>query len=125
MAERDQSLHVLQHALGLDDYGRGDGGRHPFNAYRNHFVTGDAGASFDLCTAHVDSSRMERHGPSPMYGGDGYCFTVTDAGREYVRDTSPKPPKSKRSAQRYREWLRVSDVYPDLTFGDWLKGTRP
>lgn len=110
MAERDQSLHVLQHALGLDDYGQG-------RAYRNHYVTGPGCDGWALCMAHVAAGRMVRHDPRAIFGGD-YCFTVTDAGRQFVREHSPEPPKLSRSKQRYEAWLRSS---VDVPFGEWLK----
>lgn len=118
---RDESLHLLQHALGLDDYARGTNGHHPFNTYRNHFVAYEGGRTWDLLTAHVDAGRMERHGPSELYGGEKqYCFVVTDAGRLYVRDHSPKPPKKSKGQERYERFLKVCDCYPGK-FGQWLK----
>jgi hypothetical protein len=118
MSERDPSLHILQHALGLDDYGRG-------KSYRNHYVTGPSCDGWDLCMAHVEAGRMEKHEPRDMFGGgDNCCFTVTDAGREYVLEHSPTPPRMSPSKQRYLTWLRVADVYPDMTFGEWLKQRR-
>lgn len=117
--KRDESLHILQHALGLDDFGVGKGGRHPFNTYRNHYVAsldGDHGA---LLMAHVDAGRMIRRGPNELYGGgDSYCFVVTDVGRVYVRDNSPKPPKLTRAQRRYRAWLKADC---GLSFGEWLQ----
>lgn len=114
-SERDASLHILQRALGLDDYGRG-------KAYRNHFVTGPGCDNWGLCEAHVAAGRMEKHAPRAIFGGGEHCcFTVTDAGKAFVRDTSPRPPKKQRNKDRYLEWLDVHDVCPDLTFGEWLK----
>jgi hypothetical protein len=110
--ERDPSLHVLQHALGVDDYGQG-------NPYRNHFVTGPGCDNWGLCTAHVEAGRMVRHEPRAIVGGaDSYCFVVTEAGRAFVREHSPKPPKISRAKARYRAWLRSN---LDTTFGEWLK----
>lgn len=92
---RDESLHILQHALGLDDYGRG-------RSYRNHYVAGEDCDSWPLLMAHVEAGRMVRHASRVLFGGPGqYCFAVTDEGREYVRTNSPAPPKSSRS-QRCR-----------------------
>jgi hypothetical protein len=109
---RDESLHILQHALGLDDYGQG-------TWYRNHFVTGPGGKDWDMCTEHVEAGRMVRHEPRAIFGGDDcYCFVVTEAGKAFVREHSPKPPKVSRSKQRYRDWLKVGDL---IEFGDWLK----
>lgn len=112
---RDQALHTLQHALGLDDYGQGE-------SYRNHFVTGPECDNWSLCMAQVEAGRMVRHEPRAIFGGSGhYCFVVTDAGREFVREHSPKPPKLSRSQQRYRQWL---DEDSSLKFGEWLKEAR-
>ena len=109
---RDQSLHILQHALGLDDYGRG-------KEYRNHYVADEGCDGFAECMAHVEAGRMFRRGPSDLYGGrKSYCFTVTDAGRAYVREHSPKPPKRTRAQRRYAEWLEADC---GLSFGEWLK----
>lgn len=110
---RDESLHILQHALGLDDYGQG-------TAYRNHYVADDGHDNWSLLMAHVEAGRMWRAEPSELFGG-GYCFVVTDAGRDYVREHSPKPPKVSRAKARYREWLKVGDL---ISFGDWLKSGR-
>jgi hypothetical protein len=111
--KRDESMHILQHALGLDDYGQG-------NSYRNHFVTGPACDNWALCMAHLEAGRMVRHEQRAIFGGDDcYCFVVTEAGREHVREHSPKPPKVSRAKARYRAWLRSS---ADMSFGEWLKG---
>ena len=110
MVERDESLHILQHALGLDDYGQG-------TAYRNHYVAGEDHYNWPLLMAHVEAGRMWRADPCELFGG-AYCFAVTDAGRAYVAGHSPKPPKVSRAKARYRKWLK-SNV--DMSFGDWLK----
>jgi hypothetical protein len=109
---RDPSLHILQHALGLDDYGQGE-------PYRNHFVTGPECSDWPLCMAHFEAGRMERHEPRPIFGGgDHYCFTVTAAGKAFVAERSPAPRKQTRAQQRYSAYLRSGC---DMDFGDWLK----
>lgn len=113
---RDESLHILQHALGLDDYGQG-------NAYRNHYVIGPECDGWAMCMEHVEAGLMVRHGPRDLYGGgESYCFVVTDAGREYVRANSPKPPKRTRSQRRYAEYLSADS---SLKFGEWLRARTP
>jgi hypothetical protein len=110
---RDESLHILQHALGLDDYGQG-------NSYRNHYVADAGGCSWDLLMAHVEAGRMVRHEPRAIFGGDSsYCFVVTLAGKEYVREHSPRPPRISRDKARYRRWLRSG---ADISFGEWVRG---
>lgn len=95
MADRDPSLHILQHALGLDDYGRDQKGRVPSDIeepYRNRFVTSDGTTDWPLCVEHFEAGRMSKHGPSPLFGGgDSYCFCVTELGLAFVREHSPKP----------------------------------
>lgn len=98
----DSRLHILQHSLGLDEYGQG-------RAYRNHFVTSPGTTDWPDCCALVDAGLMKRHPPSTLTGG-GYCFTVTEAGRAHVTNHSPKPPKLTRSQKRYREYL-ASDSF--------------
>jgi hypothetical protein len=108
-------LHFMQHALGLDEYGQG-------TWYRNHFVSGpDCDGWEELCDLE-QLGLMRRRGPSPLFGGDdGYCFTVTDEGKQYVRENSPTPPKLSRSAVRYRRWLNSG---ADIPFGAWLREAR-
>jgi hypothetical protein len=112
---RDPDLHILQHALGLDDYGQG-------SAYRNHFVASPSSAiTWAMCMAHVEAGRMVRHEPREMFGGeDCYCFVVTEPGRQYVREHSPRPPRVHltRSQRRYREFLQSDS---GLSFGEWLR----
>jgi hypothetical protein len=104
-----RDLEILQHSLGLDEYGHG-------RPYRNHFVTGPGSKDFEACCSLTGRGLMEDHGMSPLYGGD-HCFTVTDAGRGYVREHSPKPPKLTRSQRRYLAFL---DADSGLTFAEWL-----
>lgn len=108
-------LHYMQHALGLDEYGQG-------SWYRNHFVSGPECDGWEALCEIEQLGLMVRRGPSPLFGGDdGYCFLVTEEGKQYVREHSPPPPKLSRSAARYRRWLN-SDV--DMPFGEWLREAR-
>lgn len=103
-------LEIMQHALGLDEYGRGTG-------YRNHFVTGPGTTDWDDCRALTEAGLMESHGPEALYG-NGFCFVVTDAGCEAVRLHSPKPPELTAGQRRYRRFL---DADCGLSFGEWLR----
>lgn len=109
-------LAILQHALGRDEYGHG-------TDYRNSFVTGPGGGCFALCNEAVAQGLMTDRGAVEMYDGD-HVFTVTDAGKAYIAEHSPRPPKLTPGQVRYRRWLQVSDCYPGLTFGEWLKAER-
>jgi hypothetical protein len=99
-------LEILQHALGVDQYGRGQ-------MYRNHFCAG--GADEDTCRELVEMGYMKTFTRSYL---PYYNCTVTDAGRSAMLAESPKPPKLTRSQQRYRRYLNGTG---DLKFGEWLK----
>lgn len=107
MSER---LHVLQHSLGLDQYGRGAG-------HRNYFVTSEGTTDWPICVAAVDDGLMTRTKGNPVTGG-GDVFRVTPAGVAWVQMNSPKAPTLTRAQRNYREWLR-SDC--GMTFGQWIK----
>ncbi len=103
-------LHILQHSLGVDQYGRG-------NQYRNRFITGDGSTDFPKCMELVSLGLMRDHGPGPLIGKD-HLFTVTDQGRVAMHMESPAPPKLTASQERYRRFLNADS---NLTFSQWLK----
>lgn len=123
MTDRNPSLHILQHALGLDDYGRDERGRIPADVeqpYRNRYVVGEDGDAWKLCLEHVEAGRMTRHDEVRSWTGGMSCFCVTASGLEYIRANSPRPPKVSRGQQRYLEWLDETDATNEK-FGAWLK----
>lgn len=101
-----EQLQILQHALGVDKFGRGP-------MYRNHFCAG-AGDE-PICRELVQLGLMETFERKWL---PYYNCTVTEAGKRAMLRNSPKPPKLSRSEKRYREWLRVGDL---ISFGDWLR----
>ncbi len=103
-------LHILQHALGVDKYGRG-------NQFRRHFVTGPGSIDYPTCVDLVARGLMEKHRPSELTGGDD-LFLVTPAGRDWMAANSPSPPKLTRGQRRYRRYLEAGS---SLSFGEWLK----
>lgn len=105
-----KQLHILQHSLGLDQYGRG-------RQYRNHFVTSDGTDDYPHCQALVAAGLMTRRPGNELTGGDD-LFHVTPAGKAAVVEHSPAPPKLTRSQQRYEDFL---DADCGLTFGEWLR----
>lgn len=113
-------LEILQHSLGLDEYGQG-------RAYRNYYVSGEGCTGWDTLLDLERRGLLKRHPmPSALTGG-GVCFTVTEAGRRYIAEHSPKPPKLTRSQRRYRDFI-AEDC--GLRFGEWLRsrnhlGERP
>src|SRR5206468_1570985 len=91
-------LHILQHSLGLDIYGRG-------SRYRNRFVTGPGGDDFKNCRELCDLGFMQDNGPMVIAGGM-HLFSVTAAGLAAIAENSP-PPKVGRSKRRYLQWLKA------------------
>jgi hypothetical protein len=108
-------LALLQHALGLDEYGKSPNGR----SYRNRFVANEGSDDFAICMRHAAAGRMTRYEPSALSGGaDSYCFVVTDAGRAFVKALSPSPPRLTRGQIRYQAYQSEES---GLSFGEWLR----
>lgn len=105
-----KQLHILQHALGLDEFGRG-------TMYRSHFVTGEGSKDHSDCMALVEAGFMGVRKNLPLAGGDD-GFWVTEAGKRAAVENSPPPPKLTRSQQQYQAYL---DADSSLSFIDWLK----
>lgn len=103
-------LHILQHSLGVDHHGRGD-------QYRNHFVTGPGSVDWNTCQQAVSDGLMSVR-ESALLPSDSRCFHVTDAGKTYVTQHSPLPPKLTRSQRRYRKWL---DADCSMSFGQFIR----
>lgn len=107
-----EQLQILQHSLGCDQYGRSkDVGHGEYN--RNHFCAG--AADEPTCRELVALGYMETFERSYL---PYYNCTVTEAGKQAMRDNSPNPPALTRSQQRYRKFL---DHDSGLRFGEWLK----
>jgi hypothetical protein len=102
-------LTILQHSLGVDQYGRGQ-------QYREHFCAGPGHADFETCCEAVDKGLMVRRDGLSVVGGT--MFYVTPAGRKWMAENSPKPPKLTRAQARYQRYL---DADCGLSFGEWLQ----
>lgn len=105
-------LHILQHSLGLDQYGQG-------NQYRNHFVAG--GDDVRKCRELAALGYMRERQASELSGGSPW-FNVTANGMAAVKAESQKPPpepKLTRGQRRYRDYLKDADCFE--SFGHWLK----
>jgi len=108
----DNKLHILQHSLGVDEYGEG-------NQYRNHFVTGEGSNDWESCNELVELGMMTVNRNHNLSGGDD-CFFVTDAGKNFVLENSPKKPKISRSKQRYTRFLEYGDGFDSfIEFCKW------
>lgn len=108
-----RQLEILQHSLGVDQYGQGQ-------RYRNHFCAG-AGDE-PTCRELVEMGYMETFVRSYL---PYYNCTVTEPGKAAMLAQSPQPPKLTRSQERYRRFLHADT---GESFGEWLKltsGQRP
>lgn len=108
---KPQQLAILQHSLGLDQYGRG-------RQFRNHFVTEEGCSDHAHCVANVHAGLMTRR-PGTVISGGGDIFQVTQAGVDHVALNSPKPPiqpassRSQMRYQRFREYGESFDSFID------------
>jgi len=105
-----KSIHILQHALGLNEYGEG-------RQYRNYFVTGFGTDDYPFCVELVGQGLMTQTKGNAITGGDD-VFRVTPAGIDFVALNSPTKPKVSKSKQRYLDYL---DSESNFSFGQWLK----
>lgn len=107
-----RQLEILQHTLGVDEYGRTPKGFTPYT--RNHFCAGEADESD--CRALVEAGLMVEHQRTQWL--PYFNCSATDAGKKAMHAASPAPPKLSRSKKRYLAYL---DADCDMKFGDWLK----
>lgn len=106
-------LSILQHSLGVDEFGRG-------RQFRNHFVTDATSHDGRLCLQLVALGFMRDCGSRGELTGGMNLFVVTRAGQEAMQRDSPVPPPAKkmtRSQRRYDDFLR-SDC--GVSFREWL-----
>ncbi|TDX72629.1 hypothetical protein EDE05_12850 [Neorhizobium sp. R1-B] len=105
-----KQLHILQHSLGLDQYGRG-------TFYRNRFVTGEGSIDHPICMELVALGYMKRFQAVELFGGSD-AFTVTEEGKRAAVAESPAPPKLSRSKQRYIDFLAYDG---SMTFMEYIR----
>ena len=107
---KTELLQILQHSLGVDQYGHG-------RQYRNHFYAD--GKDISLCKELEAMGFMWSEKPSPLTGGS-IPFFVTEEGKKAMADNSPKPPKLNRSKQRYQQYREYGDSFDSfLDFVRW------
>ncbi len=104
-----QCLQTLWHALGVSPQQR--------KPWRNHYV---ASPTDRECVQLVASGMMQQASVSQALTGGDACFIVTSAGRAAAMQALPPDTRTKGN-RRYQEYLRISDVMPDLSFGEYLK----
>jgi hypothetical protein len=101
-----RQLEILQHALGVDQYGRGQ-------FTREHFCAGDDDEP--ACRELVAMGYMQNFTRSWL---PDYNCIVTAAGKAAMLSASPPAPVLTRSQKRYRQYL---DADSGLSFREWLK----
>jgi len=105
-------LQILQHSLGLNQYGQG-------RQYRNHFVAGPGSTDFAICIELVEAGLRKRRSSFILTAGDE-VFHVTPAGVDFVALNSTKPPKVSKSKARYLRFLEYGDGFDSfLQFCRW------
>jgi hypothetical protein len=108
-------LQILQHSLGVDEYGRTPKGFAPYT--RNHFCAG--GTDEGICRELVAMGYMQQFPTTETL--PYFNCSVTEAGKKAMRDESPSPPKLSRSQKRYQEFLGADS---GESFIQWLKDRR-
>jgi len=117
-------LSILQHTLGLDQYGQPPKGRRPCsdddfpNCYRNNYCTGTEGSDFPILREIVAAGMMTDAGSKEVLGGM-HVFHATQAGYEAVREHSPRPPKQTKARRRWQHFRDVREAW-GLTFKEYL-----
>lgn len=104
-----EHLRILQHALGIDEHGRGP-------QYRNFFCAG--GSDETICRELVSRGMMRQHATTEMF--PYFNCSVTEDGRAAVSAFSPPAPRLTRSKLRYRRYLDWADAF-DGTFREFLE----
>jgi hypothetical protein len=105
-------LEILQHCLGVDEYGRTPKGFTPYT--RNYFCAGEGDESD--CRELVALGYMVQLGTTEYM--PYFNCSVTDAGKKAMHRESPNPPKLSRSQMRYR---RFCDADSGMSFRDWIR----
>lgn len=109
----ERQLAILQHSLGLNEFGEG-------SFFRNHFVVGPYGSDRENIKCLVNQSFMEK---SPVLGAligeDSECFHVTALGIDFVKKKSPTRARKTKSQQRGARWREYGDCFD--SFRDFLK----
>ncbi len=109
-------LHILQHSLGLDQYGqppenyRGCSDDEFPGCYRNRFVTDPASPDGLKCEQLVADGLMAKPSRQPSFIGGMTNYFVTQVGYEAMRRESPRPPKVSRAKRRWRAYRSIGEV---------------
>lgn len=113
----DGKLHILQHSLGVGDYGDKP-------SYRNHFVAGPGSTDYDNCMALVADGMMKRRAGSAISGGDD-IFHVTPKGIDYVALNSPARPPDPKMTRSQRNYQNYKKSESNESFAEYMGFVRP
>lgn len=89
-------LQILQHSLGVDQYGQGP-------MYRNHFCAG--GTDIETCRELIALGYMRKHATTQWL--PYFNCSVTEAGKTAMLKEKPQSPKVSRSQERYHKFLKA------------------
>ena len=107
-----RQLEILQHSLGVDEYGQTPRGYSPYT--RNFFCAGVDDEP--TCRELVELGYMKQHATTEAY--PYFNCSATEAGKKAMHTESPSPPKLSRSQLRYRAWLEADC---GMTFSEWIR----
>lgn len=116
-----KQLHILQHSLGCDRFGRPVNSRpnsdDQFGCYRNYFCTDESSSDGLICQELVRLGYMQDCDQQAITGGL-HTYKVTTAGWNAMRKHSMPPPRLTRSQRRWACYRAVSDL---MSFRQYLR----
>ena len=118
-----EQLHILQHSLGADKYGRNHEEVRGGPYYRDHYCTGVEDSAIMADLLDLVSQGWMRAGHKLNEGRDQF-FHVTEAGRIAMLEASPKPPKLTRDQRRYRAYLCADVGYSFIYYLKYMQAAK-
>lgn len=105
------------HTLGIPEEGE------PKEPYRNYFVTSSHHNPYLEALEALEALGLMRQVPAPGWLADeDALWQATDEGIQWASKwQAERWSQVSHGKRRYREWLKTSDLDPDLTFGEWLQ----
>lgn len=95
---------------------------------REHVVVEAGSTDADLLRELAERGLVVDHGFRAVFCG--HVWQATPAGHlaavaEAEARAALVPRRTRARRARYLDWLDLSDLYPHITFGDYLRGVRP
>lgn len=101
-----QKIDILAHTLG--------------NGERNYFVADQGHSDMPTLLQLESDGFMGRMATPSFLPNNDLVFYVTRAGKIWLEENRPKPPRITRDQKRYIRFLHLHDVWPDLTFKEFV-----